>query len=180
MIRTGRAKPGGWRTGRLTWSCGGSDAGSIGYQAIMHEPGEERLELSYTRGSGVDAEQVRQTVSLRHTVPHYGGRRWWMICPYRHIRVGKLYLPPGGDRFASRQAWRLGYQCQRDGARDRPFERLFRLQKKLGSDQGWEAGLRRPKGMWQRTYDRHMDRYWELDAECAREMMALVGRLGRR
>lgn len=177
MLRTGRATEGAWRMGSLSWSCGGQDAGSIGYQAIMHQPGEERLELTYTRGKGDNAERVQQTVGLCFTVPHYGGKRWWMLCPYRHIRVGKLYLPPGGDRFASRLAWRLGYQCQRDAARDRPFERLFRLQKKLGSYQGWEAGLRRPKGMWHRTFYRHMARYWELDAECGAEMMALVGRL---
>lgn len=72
MLRTGRARAGGWLSGRLTWTCGGQDAGSIGYQAIMHEPGEERLELSYTRGSGDEREQVRQTVRLCHTVPHYG------------------------------------------------------------------------------------------------------------
>lgn len=180
MLRTGRARESAWLSGTLNWTCGGEPSGSIGYQAIMHEPGEERLELSYTRGSGDDREQVRQTVRLCFTVPNYGGKRWWMICPFRHIRVGKLYLPPGGDRFASRQAWRLGYQCQRDAARDRPFEKLFRLQKKLGSDQGWEAGLRRPKGMWNRTFERHMERYWELDAECAVEMAAVLGRLGRR
>lgn len=180
MLRTGRVREGDWISGTLHWTCRGQPSGSIGYQAIMQEPGAERLELSYTRGSGEDREQVRQTVRLCHTVPHYGGKRWWMICPYRAIRVGKLYLPPGGDRFASRQAWRLGYQCQRDAARDRPFERLFRLQKKLGCDPGWEAGLRRPKGMWSRTFDRHMERYWELDAECAVEMMAVLGRLPRR
>ena len=180
MLRTGRAREGAWLSGSLNWTCGGQPSGSIGYQAIMDDPGEERLALSYTRGSGDDREQVRQTVRLCFTVPNYGGKRWWMICPFRHIRVGKLYLPPGGDRFASRQAWRLGYQCQRDAARDRPFERLFRLQRKLGSYQGWEAGLQRPKGMWQRTFDRHMGRYWELDAECAVEMAAMLGRLGRR
>ncbi|WP_230281383.1 hypothetical protein [Croceicoccus sp. Ery15] len=178
MLRTGRARNGSWLSGSLSWSRGGEEVGSIGYQAIMHQPGDERLELSYTRGSGKDREQVRQTVRLCHTVPQYGGKRWWMICPFRHIRVGKLYMPPGGDRFASRQAWRLGYQCQRDAARDRPFERLFRLQKKLGCDQGWEAGLRRPKGMWNRTFDRHMERYWELDDECALEMMVVMRRLG--
>lgn len=180
MLRTGRARERAWMAGSLNWTCGGQPSGSIGYKAIMDEPGEERLELSYTRGSGDKREQVRQTVRLCFTVPNYGGKRWWMICPFRHIRVGKLYLPPGGDRFASRQAWRLGYQCQRDAARDRPFEKLFRLQKKLGSDQGWEAGLRRPKGMWNRTFERHMERYWELDAECAVEMAAVLGRLGRR
>jgi len=179
MLRTGRAREGAWLSGSLSWNRGGEPSGSIGYQAIMHEPGKERLELTYTRGSGDDREQVRQTVRLCHTVPNYGGKRWWMICPFRHIRVGKLYLPPGGDRFASRQAWRLGYQCQRDAARDQPFERLFRLQRKLGCYQGWEAGLQRPKGMWHRTFERHMERYWELDAECAAEMMAMMGRLGR-
>lgn len=178
MLRTGRAKEGSWCSGSLSWTCGGEPSGSISYQAIMHEPGAERLELSYTRGSGDEREQVRQTVQLCYTVPNYGGKRWWMICPYRGIRVGKLYLPPGGDRFASRRAWRLGYQSQRDAARDRPFERLFRLQKKLGCEQGWEAGLRRPKGMWHRTFDRHMEHYWELDRECAAEMAMLVLRLG--
>lgn len=180
MLRTGRARDGAWLSGSLSWNRGGEEAGSIGYQAIMHEPGNERLELSYSRGSGDDREQVRQSVRLCFTVPNYGGKRWWMICPFRHIRVGKLYLPPGGDRFASRQAWRLGYQCQRGTARDRPFDRLFRLQKQLGCYQGWEAGLQRPKGMWQRTFDRHMERYWELDDECAVEMMAMMGRLGGR
>ncbi|SCW91446.1 hypothetical protein SAMN02927924_04027 [Sphingobium faniae] len=179
MLRTGQAKDGAWLNSSLSWNRGGEEVGSIGYQAIMHEPGKERLELSYSRGSGEDREQVRQTVRLCHTVPHYGGKRWWMICPYRGIRVGKLYLPPGGDRFASRQAWRLGYQCQRDAARDCPFERLFRLQKKLGCGQGWEAGIHRPTGMWQRTFERHLERYWELDADCAAEMMALIGRLSR-
>ena len=35
----------------------------------------------------------------------------------------------------------------------------------------------RPKGMWHRTYARHMQRYWELDAECGREMMAVAQKL---
>ena len=94
--------------------------------------------MIYTRGSGDDAEHVRQTVNLCYTVPNFGGKRWWMICPFRSIRVGKLYLPPGGDKFASRNAWRLGYQSQRDAPCDKAFERLFRLQKKLGGEQGWE------------------------------------------
>lgn len=178
MLRTQRAKEGAWRTGTLSWNRGGEEAGSIGYQAIMHEPGLERLELSFSRGSGHEREDVRQTVLLCNTVPHFGGKRWWIICPYRNIRVGKLYLPPGSDRFASRQAWGLSYQCQRDQARDRPFERLFRLQKKLGCEQGWEAGLQRPKGMWHRTFDRHMERYWTLDEECAAEMMTVFSRAG--
>ncbi len=147
MLRTGRAKEGAVSWGSLSWSRGDQPSGSISYKAMMDEPGEERLEVSYTRGSGDDKEQVQQTVRLCYTLPHYGGKRWWMLCPFRHIRVGKLYLPPCGDRFASRQAWRLGYHIQRVAKHDRASERLFRLQRKLGCDQGLGAFPSRPKGM---------------------------------
>lgn len=180
MLRTERAKDGALIWGSLSWSGGGKPPGSIGYKAMMHMPGEERLELSYARGKGDEAEQVHQTVRLCHTVPHYGGKRWWMICPYRGIRVGKLYLPPGGDRFASRQAWRLGYHIQRVAQGDRAGERLFRFQRKLGGDQGLGAFPRRPKGMWHRTWERHLERYWELeeaaDAEFAIGVARILGR----
>ena len=87
-----------------------------------------------------------------------------MVCPYHHCRVSKLYKPGGGDRFASRKAWRLGYQSQRVTKRDQATEALFRLQRKLGSDVGW-GGHRpsRPKGMWQRTFERHLKHYDELN-----------------
>jgi hypothetical protein len=179
MLRTGRAEPGKWISGTLHWTCRDQPSGSIGYQAIMHQPGAERLELAFARETDAGREQVRQTVPLRPTTPHYGGKRWWMICPASAIRAGVLYLPPGGDRFASRQAWQLGYHCQRIVPGDRPFERLFRLQKRLGCQQGWEAGLRRPKGMWQRTYARHEARYLELDAQCAAAMEPVLRLLER-
>jgi hypothetical protein len=180
MLRTGRAKEGAWFAGSLNWTWGDRPAGSIGYEAIMHQPGEERLELAYTRGKGDDAERVKQTVRLCFTRPNYGGKRWWMICPYRGIRVGKLYLPPGGDRFASRQAWRLGYHIQRVAPHERASERLFRLQRKLGGDQGLAALPRRPKGMWQRTWERHLERYWELEEAADAELANACARILRR
>jgi hypothetical protein len=181
MIRTGRAKPDAFLVGSLSWSDARNDpAGSISYKADMVDCYDSKLTLNYTRGTGEDKENVEQIVRLVFTEPHYGGKRWWMVCPFRGIRVGKLYLPGGGDRFASRKAWRLGYHSQRVAHRDRAFEKLFRLQKKLGADQGWEAGLPRPKGMWHRTYDKHFDRYLELDAQCGVEMMGMLGRLRAR
>ncbi|MDE2561916.1 MAG: hypothetical protein KGL48_06660 [Sphingomonadales bacterium] len=160
MLRLGQAKEGALIWGSLSWSRGGEPSGSISYRAVMDSPGDERLELSFTRGKGGDAEQVKQTVRLCFTRPHYGGKRWWMICPYRGIRAGTLYLPPGGDRFASRQAWRLGYRSQRTAHNDRAREKLFRLQRTLGCEQGMGNHPSRPKGMRQRTYERHLARYW--------------------
>lgn len=177
MMRRGLVREGRDYGGTLNWSRNGYPSGSIGYWVKLAEPTPERLELSYTRGSSDDAERVNQTIHLTFTEPHYGGKRWWMICPYRNLRVGKLYLPPGGDRFAFRKAWQLGYQSQRDAARDRLFERLFRLQRKLGCEQGWGNYPKRPKGMWQRTFDRHMEAYRQLDDECSKEMTEIVARL---
>ena len=178
MIRTRRAIPGAIISGILNWSFGDSPAGSISYTANMVDADCARLDLKYTRGSGADAEKVEQCIWLSYTQPNFGGKRWWMSCPYKGIRVGKLYLPNGGDRFASRQAWRLGYHSQRVAHRDRAFEKLFRLQKKLGSPTGFESPLYRPKGMWQRTYEKHLERYWELDEECGHEMAFMMNRFG--
>lgn len=177
MMRRGLACEGRDYGGSLNWTSGGSPSGSIGYCAYLAEPGRERLELNYTRGNGDDAEHVNQTIRLTFTEPNYGGKRWFMICPYRNIRVGKLYLPPGGDRFASRQAWRLGYQSQRDAARDRPFEQLFRLQDKLSCERGWGNFPKRPKGMWRRTFERHMKEFITLDEKCGIEGLAMLERL---
>lgn len=174
MMRSGLASEGAIQSGALNWSRGGSPSGSISYVANMVEAGSERLELAYTRCD----EEVRQIVRLQYSLPHYGGKRWWMTCPYRGNRVAKLYLPPGGDRFASRQAWRLGYQSQREASRDRPFTRLSRLQRKLGSNEGWEAGIYRPKGMWQSTFEHHLKRYYELEDACDLEMIRMMARLG--
>lgn len=177
MMRNGRAKAGATIWGSLSWSRRDEHAGSISYKAIMDSPGEERLELSFTRGTGDDAESVKQTVRLCFTSPRYGGKRWWMICPYRAARVGKLYLPPGGDRFASREAWRLGYHIQRVAPSDRESERLFRFQRRMGCEQGLGAFPRRPKGMWQRTWNRHLEKYWELEEAADGAFAIMAARL---
>lgn len=178
MIRTRRAVPGSCVWGTLSWTYGGQAAGRISYEADMRDEQNAELRLSYTRGSEPNRENVKQTIRLTYTELNYGGRRWWMICPYRRNRCGKLYLPNGGDRFAGRQAWRLGYQCQRLSHWDRPFEKMFRLQRKLGCEQGVDSWLRRPKGMHRRTFDRHLERFEELDAECAVRMIGLIAKLG--
>jgi len=179
MIRKRQVIPGARTGGTLSWSCGGHPFGSISYSADLCDPADAWLTLNYTRGSRSDKEAVCQRIQLMTTQPNYGGVRWWMICPYRHRRCLKLYLPGGGDRFASRHAWRLGYNSQRRSAGDRASEALFRLQRKLGCEQGWEQPLKRPKGMWRRTFERHEDRYWQLDEVIGAEMAMLMFRLTR-
>ena len=59
--------------------------------------------------------------------------------------------------------------------RDALFERLFRIQKKLGCEEGWGNWIRRPKGMHHKTFERYLDEYEYLDNLCAVEMMRVVG-----
>ncbi len=178
MLRRGWIKDGAAGAGSLSWSSNDEPIATIGHRYDLTDSGNAHLILAYTRTrTGSPPEKIEQRIHLTSTQPNYGGRRWWMHCPRSGRRVAKLHLPPGGDRFASRLAWRLPYRSQRSAHRDRPFDRLFTLQRKLGSYEGWEAGLRKPKGMWTRTYERHWERYCQLDEQCGAEAARMFGRL---
>lgn len=182
MMRNGYAALGSLRSGSLHWTCGDRPSGNISYSCDMRDPMNASMELRFTittRATGERRDYV-QGVPLSFTVPNLGGKRWWMHCPVTNSRVAKLYCPPGGHEFASRRAWRLGYQSQRIAKRDRPFERLFALQRKLGCERGYERFPFKPKGMWNRTYERHLSRYLELDRQCSLEMGAMLDRLNGR
>ncbi|MCC7393283.1 MAG: hypothetical protein IT553_00350 [Sphingomonadaceae bacterium] len=85
-----------------------------------------------------------------------------------------LYLPPNGDRFASRKAWNLTYRAERLNRFDRPFEKLFRMQRRIGGKQGLGTGLEKPKGMWQHTFARRAARFAALDLDCAVKIAGLI------
>lgn len=178
MLKTGRIIPGAHISSSLHWNCGGEPSGSINYEAIMDEPGFERLILKYTRGSGTDAETVRQEVRLVSTQPHYGGKRWWMVCPYKSTRCTKLFLPGNGDRFASQKAWKVHYSSQRGEWHDKPFARLNKLQRKLGCREGYDEWLYRPKGMWHRTFAKHFAKFERINAQCDNIWEGMAMRLG--
>ena len=56
---------------------------------------------------------VRKTspLELRFTSssPHFGGQRYWLVCPNCNKRVGKLYRPRLTDRFECRHCHCLTY-----------------------------------------------------------------------
>jgi hypothetical protein len=171
MLRKGLAVTGGCRSGQLRWSCNGKPHGDISYSCDMTDPERGELVLRFTSGaSRGDPEDHVQRIRLSYTVPKLGGKRWWMHCPANGARVGKLYVPPGGDIFASRRAWRIGYHSQRIPDREKPFEALFRLQRRLGCTEGWEAPIRRPKGMHHRTFAKLESQYCKIDHQCGIEM----------
>jgi len=114
------------------------------------------LRLRYSIADYWTGEQLEidDKMRLTTTQPHFGGLRWWFVCPRSNRRCRQLYLPLGGRHFWSRRAYRLGYASQREDAYDRALRRARKLCLRLGGDPADGELPARPKRMRWRTYDR--------------------------
>ena len=113
-------------TGRWTWSSSGQAVGAVRYVFEPLGATSAELTLSYA----IASTPQTQTIALAATRPHFGGLRWWFVCPAlarqgTRSLVRCICLPSGASAFASRAAHRLNYQSQKD-SRDllRFIERL--------------------------------------------------------
>jgi len=146
------------------------------------QPFFELEHYSYREG---EEDLVRYRVGLQWTRPHFGGVRWWFVCPRMQDRCGKLFLPRGARYFWSRDAYRLKYQSQRETRCDRAIRRSRKVYRKLGGiGDGWDEGTPdKPKWMRWRTYERLAAR--REDAELEADSLFVLGaqklleRLGR-
>ena len=130
---------GSWTRGSWQWCYEGSEPHArIGYEANLTDPDAASLRLTYTASGNPMDYRIRRVT----TQPTYGGRWWWFLCPLARNdggprRVAKLYLPPGGRYFGSRQAYELTYtSCQESGKYDGLYRRLAA---NMGTD---EASIR--------------------------------------
>jgi hypothetical protein len=122
---------------------------------------------------------VTDRIRLTWTTPTYGGRRWWFQCPRTGRRTTKLYLPNGGWHFWSRQAYRLGYACQRDGRFGRLQRRAAMLNRQLGGE-GWDDPPAKPKWMRWQTYERKYERWEQVVERANGEFTIRALRIARR
>lgn len=175
LMRLASIRAGQSGNGEVKWAVDGNAIGTLRFRLDIREAENARLYLRYSPAEQLaERKHVRQVIALTTTAQNLGGRRWWMRCPITGERVRNLYLPTATDRFASRKAWRLAYRVERLSRFDRPFEKLFRAQRQLSGAQGLAMRLERPKGMWRRTFARHVDRFWALDNACVQQIVALV------
>ena len=122
-------------SGAITWrnTATGEKTASIGLAIERGEIDGFRLTLNYIV-SGDDYERgIEEEISLQPTYPHFGGVRWWFLCPlirdYSRCErwVAKLYLPSGGYYFGCRHCYDLTYEsCRRSHRFDSLFRRLAR------------------------------------------------------
>jgi hypothetical protein len=153
LIRQRNILPGTCASGSLTWSYvdSGETVASISYEASLVSPRSAWARLYYSANGKLEDYQVQ----IEASPGHYGGMRWWWICPISGGRTATLYLPPGATVFAARQAHRLAYRSQREATIDRTHARQARFHRMLGGtcDHYEQPPPRRPKGMHRKTYE---------------------------
>jgi len=157
----------------------------IRFEASATDPTNNWIRLRYAISDYWTGEQheIDDKIHLAATRPHFGGRRWWFLCPSTNRRLRKLYLPPGRRRFRSLQAYRLINASQQEDFHDRAARRARKIRRRLGGDPMDIAYPQRPSRMRRATYSRLLDKL--AAAECIvgraadERMLALVARLTR-
>ena len=98
----------------MTWSRDEEEIASIGVTvSIMDDEGYVQFNYTTTHRSNGGKTENDYKVSLTTTPCHFGGVRYWFTCPCDR-RVGTLYLPPGGGRFACRHCYDLSYESRNE------------------------------------------------------------------
>ncbi len=109
-------------SGRIKWTNPfGEEIGSIGIKTnINMSRGELYLHYNWVNNSTGENQELNYPVILVPSFCHFGGRRWWFICPlqvngaYCGKRIGRLYLPPNAKYFGCRHCYNLTYEsCRR-------------------------------------------------------------------
>jgi hypothetical protein len=181
MFKCGALRAGATTSGSWQWSRDGEKLASIGYSACLStERGD--LRLSYTWKPDGNPQDVTCTIRVSSLPLQYGGRRWYMHCPYTQRRVLKLYKFGSIEQFCSRTAIRPlpTYASQRVSGSDRINAQRWAIRRKIGdtfSDLFGEPY--KPKGMRWRTFECYADRDAELAEREGGYLLRLIERLQR-
>jgi hypothetical protein len=183
LIRRRWLVPGTRSQGTISWTNNWTEhAGSVRYEANLIDPNDAwiRLKFAATDYWTGERHEVDQLIWLATTRPHFGGARWWFM--YDNCRVGRLHLPPGGRRFASRRAYRLAYASQRGSAVDRAHRGKAKIKARLIADldpDEWDLPPK-PKWMRWRTYNRYVEKFDRYEGFLDQETAVAAARLLRR
>jgi len=156
LNREGCLKP-GW-SGNWRWHRDGEQVAGISLSAE-----QSRLIVSFriTEKTG-DYYDVEQSIPIIRAPCNYGGNRPFLGCPGVvngtpcRRRVAKLFK--GGRYFLCRHCYSIAYASQSEAVEDRMLRRADKRRMAMGGQRGTAYGIApKPKGMWQRTYDRQCD-----------------------
>jgi len=155
------------RSGSWYWpDSDGDTLASVAF-AVETQDGFGTLTLRYCTidPSTDERESITCRIALTAIPLHFGGSRWWMLCPYTHRLARKLYKFDGIDQFCHRTAVRPlpTYASQRVSGLTRLQHKRWTIRRKLGDDcTGLFDEPMKPKWMRWRTFRKHAARDAEL------------------
>ena len=147
--------------GTCSWSRSSGQKIIVG---ITINPGEGIILHDWRlHGWQADSKLAAYRVRVVFTVPHFGGRRPWWICPGCGQRVQHLYRKP---MFQCRTCHGLTYPVRREHVADAVTrgtrKRLQRIARRFGLTPGDEFPAEKPPRMHWRTFSRLKREYEEL------------------
>ena len=140
------------RRQRLTWRRGDTVTGSINIIAY-----EDHCVLHYRHlPPNRQPQAIEQVIAFDTTPCHYGGHRYWFLCPHCDRRVAVLY---GGlePLFLCRHCLNLTYECRNEDRANRMIRRGHKALQCLGGG-SLMSPPPRPKGMHCKTYKRQVEK----------------------
>ena len=119
----------------------------------------------------LDLGSAEQSIDLVAKPRHFGGQQWYFVCPRLGRRASVLWMPPGANFFASRQAWgdKVAYGSQFRAWQFRALSRAQNLRYQLGGEEFLcldEPSPPKPKGMHRRTYEAQLKRLESYEMKC--------------
>lgn len=118
------------QTGVISWTRQDKEIGSIGIE-VSTSGMEGEIHFRYTQTDQFTSEKTNldYATKLVATSCHYGGKRWWFVCPLRvgayqcEKRVLKLYFG-GGKYLGCRHCHNLTYESVQE--HDKRIDRLVK------------------------------------------------------
>jgi hypothetical protein len=139
------------------------------------------MEGKYEGWLRIQLGSLDQTIILVPKPRHFGGYQWYFVCPVMNRCSSVLWMPPGAERFCSREAWsrRVAYASQFADPDNGAHIGQAKIKQRLIGDcdpDEWDLPPK-PKWMRWRTYDRYVERYDAYEAILDYGIAELVAKL---
>ncbi len=142
------------------WTCDGQTVAMLTLVSDVHC----REHQPCLRITGIArGREINCTIALVGSPMHFGGERWYAICPITGRRCTVLALPPGTTQFASVKGWKVPYESQRECQVHRAYRAIDKATLRLKSLSKY-ARMPTRERLWskvsekQRLVDRELDR----------------------
>lgn len=120
------------QSGLITWTSHSGDQNSVGIEVSIYDEGYLRIHYTQTKTDTGEKQDFDYKAPLTTTPCHFGGKRYWFICPlsvnnvYCGKRVGVLYK--NGDYFGCRHCYNLTYSSKKECSRGK-YSHIFNILK---------------------------------------------------